>query len=453
MRRPPNLMKSTTAPTLAPSPADPGPPATYLDLYGLSKPPFGGASDNTGYILFSSHKRAFELLVDHLVNGTGVVLLVAEEGLGKTTTLRAAAAIAAESGRQTIMVVRPPDGRVSLTQLVSTLQGRPSGNPPAISEAIERFGQSPRKALIVDDIELMPDDCLRALLPLMRSKPDDPNRPAIILSSSIDLAGDKIPAELSQLTSLAQNTIRMVRLSPAEVRQYIERSLWIAGGTTRRLITADAIKVLIGRSGGLPGIVNRLMEAAFTAGFARGDTIITAKTLAAAMGPTAPRPAPRVPAQSLGMAGQVLQILASGLLVIGASVFLYKALNTQSRHTSPVAPDRTVPQTRPTPMPAAIPPPPANPASPLPPELMAALLKRGAESLDLGDIAAARLLFERAAEAGNATAATALGKTYDPNFNTTANTRDPARAADWYRKAIALGDPKASDLLKRLNPR
>jgi TPR repeat protein len=83
---------------------------------------------------------------------------------------------------------------------------------------------------------------------------------------------------------------------------------------------------------------------------------------------------------------------------------------------------------------------------------MAAVMKRGNESLALGDVASARMLFQRAAEAGSAAAITALGKTYDPSFST-ANARDPARAAQWYQKAIALGDPTAADLLKRLNTR
>ena len=77
-------------------------------------------------------------------------------------------------------------------------------------------------------------------------------------------------------------------------------------------------------------------------------------------------------------------------------------------------------------------------------------MKRGSESLGLGDIAAARLLFQRAAEGGNAQAATALGKTYDPKFVSAGSPPDAAQALEWYRKAVGLGDPQAADLLKRL---
>jgi TPR repeat protein len=61
----------------------------------------------------------------------------------------------------------------------------------------------------------------------------------------------------------------------------------------------------------------------------------------------------------------------------------------------------------------------------------------------------------RAAAEGSATAATGAGKTYDPvclvEFGVRGLQPDPRVAADWYRKAIALGDTEAAALLQRLN--
>ncbi len=133
--------------------------------------------------------------------------------------------------------------------------------------------------------------------------------------------------EVNELVGLARNTIRLLRLSPAEVRQYIERSLWVAGGTTRRLITPEAIKLITARSDGLPGTINRVMEAALTAGFARGDVMITAKTVDSVVGPPPPRPRPRSDRrETADVKDRILQIVAAGLLVTGASVFLYRGL-------------------------------------------------------------------------------------------------------------------------------
>jgi type II secretory pathway predicted ATPase ExeA len=456
MRRPPNLMKSTPAvavaptPASAPEPADPGAPANYLDLYGLSKPPFGEALDGAGYILFGSHRRAFGLLTDHISNGIGVVLLHGEEGIGKTATMRATASVAAETGRPTIMISRPNDGRLSLAQLVSALLGHPSTENAEIDRVIEDFLASPRQTLLVDDIDLLPEDCVQLLLSLAQAVPKESASPAMVFSYSADPTGVSARPDLSQLTGLARNTIRLPRLSPAESHQYIERSLWVAGGTTRRLIAPDAMKLLIARAGGVPGIIDRYMEAVFTTGFARGDAMITAKTVAAAMRSIAPRPSERTSLLS-APAERIFEIAAIGLLVIGATAFLYKGLNGPIERPSPVA---ARPVTPPPPPVLATPPQQTQAATPvvtLPPELIAALTKRGEQSLALGDVAAARLWFQRAAEAGDATAATALGKTYDPNIVTQAGKPDPGLAAAWYHAAIALGDPRAADLMKRLD--
>jgi type II secretory pathway predicted ATPase ExeA len=430
MRRPSNLMKTITAPQPAQVATDPGPPANYLDLYGLSKPPFGTTADGAGFILFGSHRRAFELLVDHMMNGSGLVLLTGDAGIGKTEMLRAAANVATESGLRSILISRPPEGRINLQQIVSALDGQP-----------DIFFEPPRKALLADDIELMPNDCVSLLLTLARGKPEGPGGSGVVLTSS---GGELSRQDLTEFSTLARNTIRLQRLGANEIRQYIERSLWIAGGTTRRLITPDAMKLLVARSGGAPGTINRLMEAALTSGFARGDTMITVKTVSAVMGPAVRRTRAR-PYEPSGVPARVMQFAAAGLLVAGASAFLYKGLSDKTLPSPPPpAPvvQRPVEQATPT-----------RPAETLPPALMAALMKRGNEALDLGDIASARLLFQRAAQTGNGAAATALGKTYDPNITADPGARDPARAREWYNRAVALGDPAAADFLKRLDGR
>ena len=89
----------------------------------------------------------------------------------------------------------------------------------------------------------------------------------------------------------------------------------------------------------------------------------------------------------------------------------------------------------------------------LPAAPVAALVRRGDTMLAIGDISAARLLYQRAASTSGQ-AATAAGKTYDPAFLAQIGARgirpDPAAAAEWYRKALALGDGEADQLLRRL---
>ena len=83
----------------------------------------------------------------------------------------------------------------------------------------------------------------------------------------------------------------------------------------------------------------------------------------------------------------------------------------------------------------------------LAPEQITALLNRGDGFLSMADIEAARLLYERAAGAGNSEAAIRLGATFDPGFLTRAGLRnipgDVSAAQYWYRRAR---DMQASQL-------
>lgn len=82
-------------------------------------------------------------------------------------------------------------------------------------------------------------------------------------------------------------------------------------------------------------------------------------------------------------------------------------------------------------------------------------MTRAKSLLKIGDIAAARLLLERAATAQDATAALLLAQTYDPAVLGTRDTRsvnaDAAAARDWYQRAAALGSSEAEQRLALLS--
>ena len=97
---------------------------------------------------------------------------------------------------------------------------------------------------------------------------------------------------------------------------------------------------------------------------------------------------------------------------------------------------------------------PATNGSPLSADEMTALLARGDMLLSIGDIASARLFYERGADAGGGLAALRLGETFDPLFldhvRLSGVHGDPAAAASWYRRARDLGATGAAVLLKAL---
>jgi TPR repeat protein len=71
------------------------------------------------------------------------------------------------------------------------------------------------------------------------------------------------------------------------------------------------------------------------------------------------------------------------------------------------------------------------------------------------DFASARVTLRRAAEAGNAEAALALGTTYDPSalrqLGAVGIAADVAEAREWYEKAVKFGSAAAAQKLAKLS--
>jgi hypothetical protein len=96
----------------------------------------------------------------------------------------------------------------------------------------------------------------------------------------------------------------------------------------------------------------------------------------------------------------------------------------------------------------------SRPIRHLDPEEIEMLLRRGRGLLGTGDIAAARLLLRRAANAGNAEAGLELGASYDPEFlrklGVLGFAADPEQARIWYQRAAELGSTEAARRVEQL---
>jgi hypothetical protein len=85
------------------------------------------------------------------------------------------------------------------------------------------------------------------------------------------------------------------------------------------------------------------------------------------------------------------------------------------------------------------------------------LLEQGERFIAAGDIVTARMIFERAAKAENATAAVALAAAYDPivlaKLGVLGIDMDVEKARLWYQKAQSLGSAQAVEQLRALDER
>ncbi len=112
--------------------------------------------------------------------------------------------------------------------------------------------------------------------------------------------------------------------------------------------------------------------------------------------------------------------------------------------------------------PVVAPPPPPPPPAPerkvqrtADPEEIKLLLKQGEQFIASGDLITARTVFQRAADLGDATAAIALGATYDPVVLARLgvvgmSAADVTKARAWYQMAEKLGSAEATRRLQIL---
>jgi hypothetical protein len=88
------------------------------------------------------------------------------------------------------------------------------------------------------------------------------------------------------------------------------------------------------------------------------------------------------------------------------------------------------------------------------PDELASLVRRGDDFVNFRDLSSARLLYRRAAEAGNVRAALALASTFDPNvlkkLGFPENVGEVTKARLWYERAQQLGSAEAPQRLEQL---
>ena len=124
------------------------------------------------------------------------------------------------------------------------------------------------------------------------------------------------------------------------------------------------------------------------------------------------------------------------------------------------SPIERIERTNPIPPAPVLPPPESRERALAPQDRQRALdfLKKGEDSFAAGNIGAARLFYERAADAGLAEGALALAATFDPDELARRQVLggvqpDRAAARRWYERAVELGASEAENRLTRLSAR
>ncbi len=431
----------------------------------------------------ASHRDAWDTLAQGLQRPGAVIALTGAAGVGKTTL---ANAVIAEQGPAAGPVRRVSGASPEAADIVEAWRGlkRAASTPEAVPlpagiSAVDAARGAQFGILVIDDAHDLAPAALQRLSAALASEPAGQRRPHLLLIARPDLwsklAGPTFAALRDSITVRAV----LFPMPYAEAERYVEHLFALTGASARAVMAEDVLHgLIVGAQGNLRQI---------NAGLGRALAAVRGQRPAPAASPAppaSPLPAsllPEPPPRRSRLLAAASVLAAIGLAV-AAMILLEPGRTWMDVRPDPPEPPRadsaTLPTIvppptaaepsrlastpRPAPLTAALPsaalgrPPQASPPSQsLPDDVVAMLLKRGDAMLELRDVSAARRLYERAARAGSARGALALGGTYDPALRADATwdlEPDPGIAAVWYQFAATLGNADARARLDRLTP-
>jgi type II secretory pathway predicted ATPase ExeA len=238
--------------------------------------------------------------------------------------------------RQIVRVVHDRPGPLTLPRLIAQVLNVPE--PEVLANGVmdqtgrrlrQQDGEANVPILAIDDAHHLAADSLDWLGEIAVA--GGPKTPQLILVGRPGLAELLSQKQYKALADRLATSRQLEPLSSAEVRHFIERRLWLAGSSTRRLMTGSAVRAAIRTANASPGRIDALLDDALAAGFLHGETKLSSRTIHA----VAKRQAVREPCARRN--DRMLVAFATIVLTVGLAAFTYRAVTETPPEISPPA--------------------------------------------------------------------------------------------------------------------
>jgi general secretion pathway protein A len=253
----------------------------FLDFYGLREQPFGVTPDPAYLYLSRTHHEALAALLDGIKEDRGFMALIAEPGMGKTTTLYRLIEELQASARTVFLFQTQCDSREFFRYLLSELGIKTArmglvSMHKKLNEVL--FGEmlaGKRFVVVVDEAQDLEGPVLETIRLLSDFETTHAKLLEIVLAGQPQLAQNLAQPSLSQLRQRIVIVRRLEPLSAQETACYIEHRLKVGGYSNGPLFAPDALALIAAQSHGVPREINNICFNALSLGEARGCQTIS----------------------------------------------------------------------------------------------------------------------------------------------------------------------------------
>jgi general secretion pathway protein A len=250
----------------------------YTRYFGLRERPFELTSNPKYLYLTPQHREALANLEYGLSTAKAITVVVGEAGTGKTTLLRAALQSERCQHIKPIVCDNPALSRGEFIEFIATclqLPAEAGTSKASFLSALEpelrdRRARSQFTALIVDEAQCLSHELLEEIRLLANIETPSEKLLPLVLAGQPEL-GERLNApELRQLKQRVALRCEIAPLSLTDTAAYIVARIQMAGGTTTKLFTREAVTLIHTASHGIPRTINVLCDNALISGFALG---------------------------------------------------------------------------------------------------------------------------------------------------------------------------------------
>ncbi|AEH45740.1 AAA ATPase [Thermodesulfatator indicus DSM 15286] len=261
----------------------------YLKNFGLKDHPFRLTPDTSYFFPSEKHTSALEVLKYALARGEGFLVLTGEPGTGKTLLLR----ILLEelpADREVALILSPTLSPKELLKAILEDLNIPFSTEESKEQLLRRFKdyllslaqEGKTLLLIIDEAQNLPTESLEELRLLSNLETDKKKLVQILLVGQPGLADKLNSKELSQLLQRITVWEKLSPLNQEEILEYLNFRWHRAGGHSLKLEN-KALKVLYRESGGIPRLLNKIMDRAVLFAAAEKKKKIDSKVLKEAL--------------------------------------------------------------------------------------------------------------------------------------------------------------------------